>query len=100
MQGLQQGEYRGVWFEEDVTLLDLYAYSDRSTRVLLASFTLSGSDLPADMREVIDARWGNVKNARRRSVSLRAVDGIPWELHDIDDPEARQEAISAFQLNR
>lgn len=101
--GLQQGAYRGLWFEEDVQLLDLYAEWRPHSRCLLISIQLTAYDLSLDMRQVIDSNWHRVTHARARRERARRtfpVDNLPWEIHDIDDPEIRQIAAEAYMHNR
>lgn len=97
--GLQQGTHRGLWFEEDVQLLDLYGGSCewRSNRLAL-TLNLKPVDLERDMREVIDANWERVRQARLNK-PLRSVDDVPWEIHDIEDPVAREAATTAYRKN-
>lgn len=96
----KNGVYRGVQYQEyDDGTVDLFARQSGRLRSEPHLFTIERPDRFGEYSfyQTIDANWPDIRDARKRSpYTLDPVDDLPWEIHDIDDPIAREAATAAY----
>lgn len=93
--------YRGVMMRRHpnatVSMYGLtIGFANRKSLVKLLTYDLSLRDLDL---HVVDAYWPALMH---RASAFKAVswDGVPWEIHGIEDDVVREEAVSSFLTNK
>jgi len=84
-----------------------YTEVDGVRRIMAYTVDLNGPTIIADtpvnlvtsLAELIEAHWPvAVEDAQKRAVT--AADGIPWEIHLIEDQTAYEHALTAYLENQ
>lgn len=93
--------YRGVSIDVENGLWVLRAYVtviDWDGAESLVTHRI-GAVLNAPLHEhvtsIIDSRWVGIL-AHVRALGLHSVDGLPWEIHSVEDPLLRAETLQAY----
>jgi len=97
-------QYRGCnWYFWDGAVA-VRASTARVPLKLIATLHEPTVDFGTTLEEIARKHWLYVRKVRRYAADYGSVylslDGVPWEIHDIDDEIAYESAFSAFKAEQ